>query len=383
VVERADGNEQGAQRPARILLVDDDVDVLRVLTTAIRSAGYECVAWSNGEDALEHGDEHGFDAAVLDVHLPGIDGIELGQRLKAAVPEGELFPVMLIGGSDIVEERVRGFAAGCDDFLGKPLSLFEVVARLRVLLARRATHQELATANRRLRELQDKRRELATLVVHDLRNPLSALLGNIELLGMELGAAAGKGSEAASILADLDSLAHKALGMVATILDVEELEEGLLEAEPREVDVGKHLAEVARPYAGIAQSRKLRLDVVVPDGERAVFDAGLIGRMLENLLDNATRYARYRGRVELRAERVDDALELRIGNDGPPVADEQRAHIFDRFYRIEARRAGARENRGLGLYFCKLAVEVHGGTIAVDRTVEFGTQFVVRLPQPS
>jgi len=359
-----------------ILLVDDDPDTREVLGAGLADRGYRCTLVGSGERALEVFDENRFDAAVLDVHLPGIDGVELGARLKQRTPD-EFFPVMLIGGVDVVEERVRGLSAGCDDFMGKPLSLNELDARLVSLLARRAQHDELARANAKLRDLQEKKRELASLVVHDLRNPLSAILGNIELLAEELD---NRTELASRILQDLEELSMKALAMVAGLLDVEDLEEGVLIADPVDVVVDAFVHDIARHHTARLRARELTIQFQVDSPLSARFDRQLIGRVVENLLDNAVRYAPRRGKVVVRAGREDASVVIRVGNDGPAVPPEQRDKIFDRYHQLEARRAGARANRGLGLYFCKLAAEAHGGTILVEEIEDLPACFTVRLP---
>src|SRR5690606_26766216 len=139
---------------------------------------------------------------------------------------------------------VRAFEAGCDDFLDPGASFFELDARIRSLLTHRWNFAALVAANRRLVELQEKKRELAALVVHDLRSPLTALQGNVELLYEALAA----DPKVAGILADSQDLCRKALSMCAGILDVEELETGLLVAVPSEVPMRSFLQRVSRHH---------------------------------------------------------------------------------------------------------------------------------------
>ncbi len=230
-------------------------------------------------------------------------------------------------------------------------------------------------------ELMRKKQRLAALMVHELRNPLAALSGNLELLKEEL-AGQTVSPIATESLADCVSLVARVQSLCSTILDVDELEDGVLRARRAAVDVDaifrRALIFVDRPI----KVRALRMEIDVPGGLLAAVDPDLFARVVENLLDNAVRYAPRGGRLWLAARRDLGELELCIGNDGPPVPDAEREQIFSRYYRIEARRAGARAGRGLGLYFCRLAVEAHGGTITVEPRGELGAVFVARLPEP-
>jgi signal transduction histidine kinase len=109
-------------------------------------------------------------------------------------------------------------------------------------------------------------------------------------------------------------------------------------------------------------------------------DRDLFARVLENLLDNSARYAPRGGRCTLHAKSEDGTIEIAVGNNGPPVPAAEREKIFGRYFQVEARRAAARANRGLGLYFCKLAAEAHDGTIHVEERGDLGAVFVVRIP---
>jgi signal transduction histidine kinase len=361
----------------KILLVDDDPDVLKLLSASLGKHGYDLAEAGNGEDALEAFDDT-VELAIVDVRLPGMDGVELTSKLKQRAGAEQFLPVLVVTGTDEVAERLRAFESGCDDFLSKPVNLTELQARVKSLLARRREHVQLVRANERLRELQRKKQDLAALVVHDLRNPLSAIQGNLELLIEDLEDSSEFVREA---LGDCHKLAGRALFLVAGLLDVEELNEGLLHAQLQDAAVGKVVDQSTPHHEATIRMRELSLDFRVPDDLRARVDPDLVGRLVENLLDNAVRYAPRGGKVVVAASREGDDLVIRVGNNGPAVPAPERERIFGRYYRLEARRAGARANRGLGLYFCKLAVEAHGGTIAVEETDELPTCFVLRIPQ--
>jgi signal transduction histidine kinase len=230
------------------------------------------------------------------------------------------------------------------------------------------------------RELREKKRVLAALVVHDLRSPLSAVQGYLALLRDELASDPVTSKTALGYLEDCGVLVTKALSLVATILDVDELEDGILHAQRSATKLSELVDRARAGNRAHFEVRQLTL-VVDLDHEMTVWvDRELVGRVIENLLDNSTRYAPRGGRCVIAVKRADGKIEIAIGNSGPPVPVADREAIFGRYFQVERRRASARANRGLGLYFCKLAVEAHGGTIHVEERGELGAVFVVRLP---
>jgi signal transduction histidine kinase len=229
-----------------------------------------------------------------------------------------------------------------------------------------------------IRELREKKRVLAALVVHDLRSPLSAVQGYLHLLRDELVDAT---PQALAYVADAELLVGKALSLVSTILDVDELEDGILRAVPVPVRVVELIEQARAGNRAHFEVRQLRLDVDVEPDMTLQLDRDLFSRVIENLLDNATRYAPRGGRCAVFVKRQPGGVEIAIGNSGPPVPPADREAIFGRYFQVERRRASARANRGLGLYFCKLAIEAHGGTIHVEERGDLGTVFVIKLPE--
>jgi signal transduction histidine kinase len=242
------------------------------------------------------------------------------------------------------------------------------------------TNGDGATDADSARELREKKRVLAALVVHDLRSPLSAVQGYLHLLREEIVGDAAPSSVALQYVDDANVLVDKALSLVATILDVDELEDGILRAVPSPVRMAELVERARAGNRAHFEVRQLRLDVELEPEMVIRVDRDLFGRVIENLLDNATRYAPRGGRCAIMTKRIGTSVEIAIGNSGPPVPPADREQIFGRYFQVERRRASARANRGLGLYFCKLAIEAHGGTIHVEERGDLGAVFVVRIP---
>ena len=212
--------------------------------------------------------------------------------------------------------------------------------------------------------------------MHDLRSPLAAVLLNLEWL---VSQADKERPEWAESLRDCEALARRLTGMVTELLEVSRLEEGRLELRCAPLAPAQLLDEVRRQAAPLARAKRLQLETQATDGLTLSADRALLTRVLENLTANAARHAPQGGRMCLEAREQDGQVLLAVHNDGRAIPEEARSQLFDKFVQgSEERRA--RSGWGLGLYFCRLAVEAHGGSIRVEDVPGWATSFVVRLP---
>jgi two-component system sensor histidine kinase KdpD len=166
--------------------------------------------------------------------------------------------------------------------------------------------------------------------------------------------------------------------MVEDMLVVSNLEDASFRVRQELVPVTDILRPVLASYERKAEQKHVSLAPAPDVGWKLWGDPSLLRRVFENLLDNSLRYAPESGRVEV-AARWDRQLEISISNDGPPIPLQDRERIFDKFAR-GSKELPAVGNAGLGLYFCKRAIEAHGGQIRVLQTAEWPTSFVIQLP---
>lgn len=232
---------------------------------------------------------------------------------------------------------------------------------------------EARERNARLEELQRDRDNLTHLLVHDLRTPLTAVIGNVEWVHDTL---AREGGASHLIEASQDALdrAQRLASMIGDILDVARLEDGRLEPRLQAVQASDVLSEVRAQAQRSSRGQALIFEVEVAEALEVEADRELMRRILENLVSNGLRFARTR--IRLTAQAADDEIELRVQNDGPRIEEGRRARLFEKFGRAGSEHLGW----GLGLYFCRLATEVHGGHIEVVDDGDWNVSFVVRLP---
>lgn len=367
----------------RVLIVDDEprnLSLLEALLAAEKVAIERADGGRAAIDAFRRAKASGgFDLVLLDVMMPEVDGFTALAEMRRATTAGERVPIVLVTALGAREDRLRGLEAGADDFLTKPLDPNEVRCRVRTFLALHGAQRALRARAEELEQLQRAKAELSRMIVHDLKNPLSAVGSNLGWIERRMQKRGIDDGDLLEALSDARGSADRLLSLVSGLIDVEKAETGQLAIKKRATKMQELLEGVARRHRKAAEERSLTIDLEVDASLSADLDPDLLSRVLENLVENATRYTPAKGRIVLSARRDERGDEIAVSNDGDPIPEERRATVFDKHSSSEDRGARGR-NLGLGLYFCKLAAEAHGGTIACESTTAWPTRFVVRLP---
>jgi NtrC-family two-component system sensor histidine kinase KinB len=231
-------------------------------------------------------------------------------------------------------------------------------------------------------ELERLRDDMTDMLVHDLRSPLTAVMGSVELMKHPFTQADADGFERLRLMALQNS--DRILHIVNQLLDISKLESGQIPLQPLQLDVETLFREAQARFTPLATEARIQLDLeIAPHLPPLYVDRALINRVLDNLLDNAIKFTPDGGRVRMWA-RCDprlapDGLLVGVSDDGPGIAPEARHRLFTKFQQvttIEGRRSGT----GLGLAFCRLAVEAHGGRIWVESELGQGSTFLMSLP---
>ncbi len=232
--------------------------------------------------------------------------------------------------------------------------------------------------NEQLRQLQEDKERLTQLLVHDLRSPLAVISGSAEVMEMTL-----RGHSALDeVREDLDMLrttVGRLTGLTEDILRVSKLEDGTLPIKRERVQVRQMLVSVGREVERLYPHKELSIEVVAADDLVIDADLGLLTRAVENLATNAARFTPARHAIRLAARREANTVRIGVHNQGDVIDPELRARLFEKYQQAAASRGGW----GLGLYFCRLAVEGHGGHIALEDVPDWATSFVLSLPAPA
>lgn len=379
-----------------VLIVDDIAANVRLLKGILRIGGYDTMTAQSGAEALQKLETQVPDVVLLDVMMPEMNGYEVCRRLRAS-REYSHVPVVMVTALQSTQDRVQAIEAGADDFLTKPVDAIEVTARVKSLVRIKRQREALDCAYRDLQRAESMRESLTEMLVHDLRTPLTTLIGPLEMLQEEqFGALDELQKEVVSMSA---RSGHRLLALVNSLLDVGKMESGEMVLERVPVSAAQIVEEAVEQIAFIDTETQVPVQREVPDDLPAFpADADLLRRVLVNLIGNAMKFTPGDGSVTVKA-RLATAAEpdippalhdknpsqplilFSVSDTGEGIPESDLEKIFDKFGQVETRKQGRKMSTGLGLTFCRLAIEAHGGAIWVNSELGKGSTFSFALPR--
>lgn len=361
---------RGQEKTGHLLIADDDEPSRRLLRDIFRKQGYRVTEAHNGEEALAAVKDELPDAILLDIMMPKLDGLEVCRRLKNDSRTNPI-PVLLVTALHERDDRLAGMACGANDFITKPVDTEEVLLRVRNAVRLKRLRDELDNLLR-------MRETLSDMIVHDIRNPLLA----IRLTALRIASAHASETTkplAQAILGQTEQIDR----FICDLLDVSRMEQATFRPTCKSVDLSLLARTAAENLRTQAEERRLRIRVLCPKAPcKADVDEKLIVRLLENLLNNAIKYAPAGSDVSIRVCPKDDsdpAHRLFVEDEGPGVPMDYRETIFDKYVCLQDADSSVHQT-GLGLAFCRMVAEAHGGRVYVTDRPPHGSAFIVELP---
>lgn len=357
-----------------ILIVDDLQRNLQVLGGILVSQQFEVMFATNGEAALARVEARRPDLILLDLMMPGMDGMEVCRRLKAN-PKTIDIPVLFLTAANEADLAARAIGSGAVDFVVKPFNTPELLARVRAHVALKRTRDEL-------RRIILEKNELMSAVAHDLKNPISSLRFSALMLQEQ-------GIKPPDRRAELvESMVESCDAVLAFIQD--RLERSARTARLEQVSVHPlDLVEVMNivltQNLPAASQKEIDLAVDFPDEERiqVCADHGALCRVLNNLVSNAIKFSPPGRRVELAVTgpHQNNRIRTEVRDQGPGISEDDRNRLFQPYVRLSARPTAGESSTGLGLSIARDLVEKMGGEIGCESSRGEGACFWVTLPK--
>jgi signal transduction histidine kinase len=359
----------------RVLVVDDNAD-MRDYLARVLSPRWTVETAADGEIALAAARSRRPDIVLTDVLMPNLDGFGFVERLRQTEGTADT-PVIMLSARAGEESRIEGLHAGADDYLVKPFSARELLARVRV-------HMTLAQLRRRLleRALEAQRAaeaatrakdEFLAMLGHELRNPLSPIVMATRLLrrrGVD-------GREIEIIERQLGQLVR----LVDDLLDVSRITRGKIDLREERValvDVVKRAIETTSP---LLEQRRHPLVVSIPEPLVIRGDPGRLAQVFGNLLTNASKYSDPGSEIRVQARALGDRVEIRFQDRGVGIRPDLLERVFDLFVQQPQSLDRSAGGLGLGLAIVQNLVKAHGGSVRAESAgLGAGSDFVVELP---
>lgn len=372
---------------APLVLVADDSDAnCELLREQLHSLGFRTIVAHDGPGVLEATLAHRPELVILDVHMPAGDlnvaddgtGFEVCRRLKRD-PRTAGIPVIFLTALHDNDDRIRAVEAGGDDLLAKPHNRLLLGARVRSLLKLKSATDALETSYRRVREVERMRDDLMKMIVHDLKTPLTSILATLELLGDgDLGPLTERQQGA---VRDTHAKAEELLTLIDDLLEVRRMEETSIALHLETIEPGELLEELLRDWAlRFQQEQTVAAADVAADAPAFRGDRGMLKRVFGNLIQNALVHSTGPIELTLVARPDPSGVRFTVHDTGPGIPPEYHDLIFQKFEQVRTAHAPRVRTSGLGLTFCRLVVDAHGGRIWVQSAEGAGSSFHLVLP---
>jgi signal transduction histidine kinase len=243
----------------------------------------------------------------------------------------------------------------------------------------RLTAQQLQESYQKLQAVEALRDDLTHMIVHDLRTPLTSLLSGVQMIEL-VGELTDDQQEILGISVDGGKIL---LGMINDLLDVSKMESGTLSLEYNQVSATRVLDSARQQVQALATAQGLTLtSEVAPKTPLFQADEDKLVRTLVNLLSNAIKFTPEGGgiNISVRLAKDEQGIVFSVSDTGEGIPKDELEHVFEKFGQVESRKSGRKMSTGLGLTFCKMVVEAHGGCIWVESEIDKGSTFLFRLP---
>jgi signal transduction histidine kinase len=358
----------------RVLIIDDERVLLEGCRQILEEKGYVTATAENGDLGLQLIQELNPDLVLIDLKMPGKSGMEVLQEIESTHPN---LVKIVITGYSTVSLAVEAMKNGADDFIPKPFTEDELCMTVEKGLKKRRLILEREAL---MREQEVIRRNMISLVSHEMRAPLAATIQYLEVI---LGGMAGDVSQEATEMIERCVVRLREMldlfGRWLKLATYDPQRSAERFTEVRLTDMAAKVLEMRKPEA---QERRIHLSLEAPQELPPVMGSrGALEEVLDNLIANAIKYNKQGGWVKVRLLEQKQEILVEVADNGIGIPQEHLPRIFDEFYRVDGRRNAPIKGAGLGLAVVKKLVETHGGSIVVESRFGEGTLFRISLPK--
>lgn len=367
----------------RVLVIDDETSVRLFAAELLRTEGLKVDDAGSLAEATSLIESAGYDVALLDISLGDGSGLNFISHIQDRQPDCS---VVMLSGRDDPQVIIEAIRQGAEDYILKPatgqvvrLVVNRIVERKRLERENQQYRSQLEDSLTQLRGLQQLKDDMTSMVIHDLKQPLTQILGCLELSA--LTATQALSPKQREYFSSMQAGCDEMLRMVHTLLNIVQMDSGEVQLQTVPISAKSLLDGALTRNKAVADLRHHTLRAADPPELAVCADSSLLNRMLDNLVANALKYTPDGGLISVGVEPgPQGTVRIYVEDNGPGIPAEFHDRLFLRSGHREIAQATGRGDTGLGLAFCKMAAELHHGTVRLESPGTKGCRFVLALP---
>jgi len=352
-----------------ILIVDDEAVIRDLCSRALK--GYHIVQAGNGQDALALFGKGGIDVILTDVMMPGMDGIELLKRLKEKEPTIVVIVMTGFAEKDVILNALK---ADADDFISKPLNLLQLKTAIDKALVKKALKEEIAS----LKSLDRLKSNFLSTISHKFRTPLTSI--SLFLQNLATGVFVADDPQFRGNIRLVSDEAAYLERLVSDLLVFSRMMDTGEALRRKPFSCSQAVQNILEDSREISIKPAIETILDLQDVPLIRVDQEKITFALKQIIDNAYKFSGKEGEVTISLRSDDMGIFLEVCDTGAGIPQDEIPKVFEKFYQIDPHNTGQVRGFGLGLYYAREFVRMHGGSITIESTVGRGSRVIVWLP---
>ena len=361
---------------AKILLIDDSVQNLRLLGNMLREKNYQIALAQSGKEGLQLAARIQPDLILLDIMMPELDGYEVCKKLKEDSNTRHI-PVIFLTAKTSNQDVVNGFQMGGVDYITKPFNKQELFMRIKTHLELKQARDKISRQAETLRDLNATKDKMFSVISHDLRAPLGGIKSMLDLMYEDQQQNRQISSRS---LDSLKNAADQTYNLLENLLFWSRSQRGKLVNDPEKINIYDLIIENLELLQTMSDNKQLEIDNRVDKDASAVGDRNMIKTVLRNLINNAIKFTHEKGRITIDCEVKDGMAEVSVADNGTGIQKQNLEKILNmkEYYTTFGTRR--EKGSGLGLNLCIDFIRRNNGELYIDSEYGKGSMFTFTLP---
>lgn len=358
------------KRNVHILIVDDNLKNLQITAQILKDEGYLISLTQDGQSALEYLMDNPVDLILLDIMMPGINGLDTCRMIKKNDRWKDI-PIIFLTAKNQTDDLIEGFKAGAVDYITKPFVRDELLVRVK-------THVELFESRKAIMEMNRTRDKLYSIIAHDLRSPFSSIAFTINAIADGIFDPCSELFQ--KVVRELEHNATNTSSLLDNLLEWTRLQQNRISLDLKKSRLAPVLFECKHLLSPVADKKNITLELEILADPVAVFDHSTMYTVFRNLITNAIKFTPENGLIRILAEKNGTGTQIKIIDNGKGISKETIEKIFEKKELYTTLGTKKERGSGLGLVLIQDFIEANQGKIAVESEEGKGSIFSVFLP---